>query len=217
MRKKTHAVSSAPAGASSGSHLLLCLLFGASGMGALIYEIVWSRTLQFIFGSTTETISTILAGMLLGFSVGSFAFRGKAEAAASPLFHLAVLEASVGIYGFMMPLLTDLTKALYFAGPDLLAIRIGYCVALVFVPSLFLGALWPYVGRFCLDHQSNRGVRAGTFYATNAFGSAIGASAAGFILIPALGLFKTLWLSALLNLVIAGILYLLHRRCVHEK
>lgn len=49
---------------------MMLLVFSLSGAAALIYEIVWSRSLQFIFGSTIQTASAIFSAFLLGFSLG---------------------------------------------------------------------------------------------------------------------------------------------------
>lgn len=217
MKRNRLLLSKPPAGASTQSHLLLSLLFGLSGAGALIYEVIWSKSLQFIFGSTTETVSTILAGMLMGFSLGSFAFRQRAEKTDRPLFHFAMLEAGIGFYGLAMPILTIGARGLYSSGPDLFILRLAYCVGLVLLPSVLLGALWPYVGRYCLENQPDRGSRAGVFYAMNAFGSALGATAAGFYLIPALGLMKTSWLAASFNFMIAGVTFAMERSHRDEK
>ena len=56
------------------------------------------------------------------------------------------------------------------------------------------------------------GWRVGTLYAVNTFGAVLGAGAAGFLLIPALGVAKTIYLASLLNFIVCGLGWWLHRR-----
>src|SRR3989304_1108822 len=79
---------------------LLLYAFAVSGMAALIYEIVWSRTLQLVFGSTIYAASTIITTFLVGASFGAFLFRNIVEKKNS-LRLFAILEAGIGIYGLL--------------------------------------------------------------------------------------------------------------------
>ena len=63
---------------------LILLAFMISGMTALIYEIVWARPLQLIFGSTIYAVSTILTTFFIGFAFGSYIFRNLADNAKEP-------------------------------------------------------------------------------------------------------------------------------------
>ena len=56
--------------------------FGFSGAAALIYEVVWTRALSIILGSTTYALSTLLSTFMAGLAIGGFiggrlADRGK--------------------------------------------------------------------------------------------------------------------------------------------
>ena len=56
-----------------------------SGMTALIYEVVWTRPLQLIFGSTVYAVSTIVTTFLAGFAIGSYSFRNIADTTKNPI------------------------------------------------------------------------------------------------------------------------------------
>ena len=66
--KKT---ASRPAG---GADAMVLGLFFLSGASALIYEVVWSRLLGFIFGGTAFAIATVLAAYMAGLALGSWYF-----------------------------------------------------------------------------------------------------------------------------------------------
>ena len=61
------------------SRKLLLIAFAISGFTALVYEVVWSRPLQLIFGSTIYAVSTILTTFFIGFALGSFIFRNISD------------------------------------------------------------------------------------------------------------------------------------------
>ena len=50
--------------------VLLCVLFFASGVSGLVYEVVWSRMLTLTFGDTTVAVSTVLAAFMTGLALG---------------------------------------------------------------------------------------------------------------------------------------------------
>ena len=51
---------------------ILLLLFFASGISALVYEIVWVRWLTLMTGTTQQAISLVLAIFFTGLALGSF-------------------------------------------------------------------------------------------------------------------------------------------------
>lgn len=54
--------------------VLIYLLFFFSGFSALIYEVVWLRKLELVFGTTNYAVSTVLAIFFTGLAVGSYLF-----------------------------------------------------------------------------------------------------------------------------------------------
>src|SRR5262245_44026748 len=51
---------------------IVYLLFILSGATGLVYELVWTRELIFVFGGTTHAISTVLVAFMGGLGLGSF-------------------------------------------------------------------------------------------------------------------------------------------------
>src|SRR5437588_6709021 len=56
------------------SRRVLLLVFFASGISALLYQIVWLKYLGLIFGNTVYAAATLIAIFLGGLGVGAFVF-----------------------------------------------------------------------------------------------------------------------------------------------
>ena len=79
------------------SRNIILIAFGISGMAALIYEVVWTRPLSLIFGSTVYAVSTMLTAFLAGFALGSYLFRNIAVEFSSPKTIIAMRDPTRAI------------------------------------------------------------------------------------------------------------------------
>jgi spermidine synthase len=80
---------------------VLLLVFTLSGASGLIYEVLWTRRLTHIFGSTTLAVSTVLAAFMGGLAVGSLLLGGWADRnRARALRAYGALEIAIGLLGF---------------------------------------------------------------------------------------------------------------------
>ena len=68
-----------------------------SGTAALAAEVVWARMLREVFGSTVESVSTVLAVFFGGLALGAYLASRRAEEAAQPGRAYALLEIAIGI------------------------------------------------------------------------------------------------------------------------
>src|SRR6267142_6948321 len=57
----------------------LYFLFFCSGIGGLIYQVVWVRVLGNVFGNTVYSTSLVVAVFMLGLGVGSYIVGGWAD------------------------------------------------------------------------------------------------------------------------------------------
>src|SRR5437762_11390144 len=92
--------------------LLALLCFFLSGASGLIFEVVWTRELGLVFGSTTLAISTVLSVFMGGLALGSVIAGRIADRLRDPLRIYALAEAGVGLYGLLIPLLLGFYPAL---------------------------------------------------------------------------------------------------------
>ncbi len=89
--------------------LLVLALFFASGFSSLIYQVVWTRHLTLIFGSTTFATATVLAVFMGGLALGSF-FAGRiADKISKPFLWYGILEGIIGIWALAVPVLLDIS------------------------------------------------------------------------------------------------------------
>src|SRR3989344_7437628 len=92
--------------------------FAISGFTALIYEVVWSRPLQLIFGSTIYAVSTILTTFFIGCALCSFIFRNISDKTKEPLKIFVLLELGIGLYGLIIIYLFKILPNIYLSIMD---------------------------------------------------------------------------------------------------
>ncbi|MHC4414094.1 MAG: fused MFS/spermidine synthase [Planctomycetota bacterium] len=198
---------------------MLCAFF-FSGLASLIHEIVWTRLLRLVMGNTTFTITTVLGVFMSGLALGSYVGGRLIDRRHDPLRVFAFLEGAIGLYCLALPWLIDTTEPVYrlvyqhTEAPFYVfsLIRFFFCGLLLLIPATFMGATLPVLTRFFVRSSHRVGWPVGTLYAVNTFGAVVGVGATGFLLIPSLGVSKTIYLACLLNLAICGFGYVLHRR-----
>src|SRR3977135_1848605 len=103
---------------------LLSALFLFSGMPALIYQIVWQRTLFSIYGVNAESVAIVVSAFMLGLGLGSLA--GGWLSARFPRHGILIFGlAELGIALFGLSSL-DIFRwaAAYTAGSSLLSVII---------------------------------------------------------------------------------------------
>src|ERR1700752_1250997 len=78
----------------------LYLLFFCSGFPALIYQIVWQRSLFAIFGINIESVTIVVSAFMLGLGIGSFLGGMVTKLPRVPLLAtFGGIELSIGLFG----------------------------------------------------------------------------------------------------------------------
>jgi spermidine synthase len=203
-----------------GRRALIAVLvsFAVSGFIALAYEVIWSRVLALIIGSSVYAFSIMLTTFLIGLAAGAAVVSRFADRIRRPVMAFAVIEIGVGITSFIgAHLFNDLPYVfvqLYriigsHSFTVLLFARFLISALVMIGPTLLLGALFPLVVRIISTSTTARasGRTVGEAYAANTIGAIVGSFASGFILIPFLGLLGSLRLCAALNFVVASALF----------
>ncbi|HZN54016.1 MAG TPA: fused MFS/spermidine synthase [Candidatus Polarisedimenticolaceae bacterium] len=199
---------------------LYAALFVVSGACGLTYEVVWTRQLVQVFGVTAFAVTTVLVSFMGGMALGAAVLGRRADRARRPLRMFALLEGGVGAYALALPILlsgVDLAYgALVPALPESFllrsTVRFAFCVLLLIVPTMLMGATLPALGRGLLRDRGKVGLGVGVLYFVNTLGAAAGCFLAGFELIPRLGLRNTTLLAAALNGAVAATAWILDRR-----
>src|SRR5215212_7503565 len=183
---------------------LFILLYAASGAAALVYEVTWTRQLTLQLGHTVAAASTVLAAFMGGLALGAWVAGRRTT---SSLRTYAILELAVAAAAVLLPFaLAASVPALARAYADgttpaiFAVVRVAISLLLVGIPAAAMGATFPIAADWFARNAADTGV----LYAANTAGAAIGAIAAGFFLIPAIGLRATTWVGVVLNLVAAA-------------
>src|SRR6185437_3500059 len=79
----------------------ILLLFFFSGATALIYEVVWSKYLSLILGSTIQAQTVVLAAFMCGLALGNRLFGRWADRVRQPLVAYGCMEILIGLYALL--------------------------------------------------------------------------------------------------------------------
>jgi spermidine synthase len=172
--------------------------FFLSGASGLILELLWTRMLTLVFGSTTLAVSTVLTAFMGGLGLGSYLAGRLADRLRDPVRAYALAEAAIGVYALLVPWVIGfypaLNRALWSSLGDhyalLSLLRFLASAALLIVPTTLMGATLPILSRWFVQRPfelGRLGQRLGTLYSINLFGAVAGAFLAGFVLLPGLG------------------------------
>lgn len=203
----------------TGRSLLLLLFFFASGLAALAYEVVWIRLLTLTLSVTVYSLTTVLCAFMAGLALGAAVATRVADRVRLPLVGFGVAELGIGICGLLVPTVLFhlgpgyvwLHDALGGAGAAFTGARFLLAFAVLLLPTTLMGVTLPLLSRAVIEHRGAVGRGAGALYAANTLGAVVGCVAAGFALIPALGLQATCTLAAALNFTIGALAVALGR------
>ena len=188
--------------------------FLLSGISALIYEVVWTRMLTYVFGGTTLAVSTVLTAFLGGLAIGSY-FGGKfIDRYKKPLLIYGILELAIGIYGLMVPTIFSenflspiwQTAVQMFENMQFISYLVRFLISVVLlaIPTIFMGATLPVLSRYLTNVRSDiTSFNVGALYTVNTAGAILGTFLSGFIFLQAFGVTKTVYIAAGLNLILA--------------
>jgi spermidine synthase len=197
---------------------LIGLCFVLSGATGLIYEVLWARMLGLVFGATTLAVSTVLAAFMGGLALGSALAGRLAHQIKNPFSTYGLMEIGIAVYALLVPFLFRWIDDLYALIWQQL--HPGYFtfslwrfllsgIVLLF-PTTLMGATLPVLAAaFARSSDSNSVTK---LYACNLAGAILGTLAAGFVLLPALGVRMTIAVAAALNVIVGIIAIVLQRQ-----
>jgi spermidine synthase len=218
-----HAVEPLPADEESftDAELKLAIVgIGLSGFVAMLYEIVWTRLLALALGSSTHAFSLMLITFITGIAVGAGIvhrwkrLRRTMDAFAWAEMALALtLLVSMFFYEFIPYWFIELSGFLvrkpetYFLYEFLQAL---ICFVVMLVPALCLGMTLPLVSRIATAELARTGRSVGTVFSVNTLGTVLGAAVTGLLLMPWLGMPRTLAVGIAVNALVAVVVLVRH-------
>ncbi|MFH0021482.1 fused MFS/spermidine synthase [Pseudomonas fluorescens] len=201
-------------------------LYSIAGGVALGYEVVWSQSIVQFMSTRTYAFAVVLATYLAGLFIGSALLARRVERIRDPWGVFGLLIAGAGLIALLEIALLGRwlvlaqsqaeTWLLSLSASELAGMSARFAVAalsIVFVPTLLLGAAFPLALRLSVGQQ-RVGRDVGAVVAFNTVGGIVGVMLCGFVLIPLLGLVRTL---GLLAVIAAGIGYFAVRKGHHVK
>jgi spermidine synthase len=183
--------------------------FLCSGAAGLLYEVVWSKQLSYLLGSSHHSVSTVVAAFLGGLALGARTLGARLARRPDTARMYALLEVGVAVLGLLLlPALRSLdgpVGQLYraFGGEGLgfASARVVLLLVLLVPPAALMGATLPVLVAHC--ERGALGAGLARLYAINTFGAVAGSVLGGYWLLPGVGLFATTLVAAALNLVAA--------------
>ncbi|MBZ5610229.1 MAG: spermidine synthase [Acidobacteriia bacterium] len=189
----------------------LYLLFFLSGFPALIYQIVWQRTLFTIYGVNVESVTIVVSAFMLGLGIGSLAGgRISKSPSVSRLLLFGAIELGIAAYGVgALPLFQAVAR--FSAGAPLLETGL-LSFALVLVPTVLMGATLPLLVAELVRLSRHVGRSVGILYFVNTLGSAVACFVAAKVTMPVLGMSRSVAVAAALNVLVGSSVLILHFR-----
>ena len=171
--------------------------------------------LGLVFGATTLAVSTVLAAFMGGLALGSALAGRFASRIKKPIATYGLMEIGIAIYALLVPLLFRWIDQVYVLiwqhfQPGFFAFSLWRFVLsglVLLVPTTLMGATLPVLA--ALGNSRNAVAK---LYAFNLAGAIIGTLAAGFVLLPVLGVRTTISVAATVNVVVGVTAIFLQRQ-----
>lgn len=190
-----------------GTIRMVMIGIGLSGFCALAYEVFWTRMLNLFLHNNIYSFTAILATFLIGIAVGSLFYARFLSKSKHQLGIFVWLEIGIGLISYFTPFIFKIFHADLFNNFNE-SLTLAKTASIMIGPTVMMGIAVPLAIQICRRGVSKEGTSVGSVYATNTIGSILGAFAAGFILLPVVGLHQGVIIVASLN-IIAGFLPLL--------
>lgn len=188
-----------------------------TGAAVLIFEVAAVRMLAPYFGSSLYVLSSVLTTILAALSFGYY-FGGRI---ADRFPTITTLYSIIGLAGIVMLFLQVLALTILPDSNNIFSITTGPLIlslTLFFVPAFLLGIDSPFVIKLLTQSNTpdHNGALVGSIFFFSTIGSIVGSIAAGFFLIPYLGLTSTITMVSV-GLILWAIIALLSLRALGQS
>ncbi|HEX6840177.1 MAG TPA: fused MFS/spermidine synthase [Stellaceae bacterium] len=183
--------------------LAVAIVFFVSGMPALIYQLIWQRSLFTMYGINVEAVTVVVAGFLLGLGFGSLAGGRLSRVSSLNLLALfGIIEIIIGAFGFSSLHIIDFIgrKTLHLPIIPLTMVTL----LLLFVPTLFMGSTLPILTAYLVRRSRNVGRSVGLLYCVNTVGSATACLVSALFLMRLAGMQGSVTVAAAINFIVGA-------------
>ncbi len=203
----------APSSVSKRRVRAVALLVAGAGFASLAGEVLWTRVLRMVVQGTTQAFAAMLVNFLTGIAIGSVvANRLARRHDARWLFGgtqllLAALSFWTMWLGSQMPRLLVVLQGEARVIPHEWWVILVVSVVLLAPMAIVLGTSVPLAWRLVGGSPEEAARHGGTILAFNTIGGLVGSLAAGFLLIPALGIEASVVTLATVHAVLAATVF----------
>jgi spermidine synthase len=196
------------------------VIFAVSGFCSMAYEVIWTKLLGLIVGPTTYSFTIVLVTFIAGLAFGSLLFGWLADRTGKPGLLLLYSQTAAALSALFISQVLGDSQAFFakliFSFKEnftlLMIAKSGVLFSIMFLPTVFLGATFPLVGKLYTRSLGSVGKSIGFAYSINTAGAVLGSFCAGFILIPLLGKEHSLSLLTIFQLstvlIVGSLMYL---------
>jgi spermidine synthase len=185
---------------------ILLFGYGISGLAAMVLQIAWARALALLLGSSVYAFALLVSAFILGLALGSAVAGRIADRLRRPALGFAVAEIAIGLTALaMVPVLQRYPEWMRHLVPQLAPdfsrfqfAQFGLVFATLILPTAFMGACLPFVGRALSPAFERAAETVARAYSVNAVGTILGAFLGGFVLLPLLGMHRAILVAAAL-------------------
>ena len=198
---------------------LLLILLVVAGLTGMAYEVLWTRVLTFLTGTTTYAFTIMLTTYLCGLALGGvltawFVDRTRrlvevlgALQTLIALIVLASLAATPAILKLLNGFLFQQGVMRYGDWFSFIVLLATLSLIFIFPGAFLMGMTFPVAAKIYTVSRGRTGSGVGVSYFADTIGAIGGSLAAGFFLIPRLGTLHSLILVALANLTIGVVAF----------
>jgi len=174
----------------------LLIIFAVTGCCSMAYEVLWMRLLSLLIGPTTYSFTLVVATFIAGLALGSVIFARLADNSRRPWHLLLASQLGAALSALATSQLLG-TSQLFFAKliylfhddfGQLMLLQSAIIAGLILPATIFLGAAFPLINKLYVKSLDDMVRSLGTAYAVNTVGSIAGSLAAGFMIIPTIGM-----------------------------
>ena len=159
------------------------LLFFLSGAAALVYQVVWVRSLTLVFGGSHQAVTAVLVAFMAGLALGGWSIGRVVDRVRRPLALYGWLELGIAAFALLFLGAMRIYPAVYVTlarGRDdsvayLFVVRALFSVLALIVPTTLMGGTLPVLSRFVSRQPETLRSSLALLYGLNALGAVLGA------------------------------------------
>jgi len=202
----------APSGSPAQGSVGLLIVMALSGVASISLEVIWTRVLVLVVGTSTYAFVTMLASFLVGIALGSFLARMFIDRLidcrrAFGWIQMGIAASNLASILLARKLMSAADGWLAALELDWLSLslgRFGLSFLVLLVPTCLIGMTFPIAAKMWANRLEGLGGRLGQLYGANTLGNILGAFAGGFLVLPLFGMQKGIAIITMLNLAAAA-------------